>query len=113
MKYDIVGVGDVAYDNLCIVENYPEEDGSTHILELHKQGGGCCGTALVTASRLGFSTAFIGNTGNDEAGTNIREDFIKDNVSIEGIDVIKGRRSSTGLSCFIERSFIIGRNTGG
>ena len=66
MKYDIVGVGDVAYDNLCIVENYPEEDGSTHILELHNQGGGCCGTALVTASRLGFSTAFIGNTGDDQ-----------------------------------------------
>ena len=33
MKYDVVGVGDVAYDNLCIVERYPEEDGSSHILE--------------------------------------------------------------------------------
>ena len=96
MKYDIVGVGDVAYDNLCIVENYPEEDGSTHILELHNQGGGCCGTALVTASRLGFSTAFIGNTGDDEAGAHIREDFIRDGVNIEGIDIIKGRRSSIG-----------------
>lgn len=96
MKYDVVGVGDVAYDNLCIVERYPEEDGSTHILEMHNQGGGCCATALVAASRLGFSTAFIGNTGDDEAGRQIRETFIADNVSIEGVDIIEGRRSSLG-----------------
>ena len=97
MKYDVVGIGDVAYDNLCIVENYPKEDGSTHILEMHNQGGGCCGTALVAASRLGFSTAFIDNTGDDEAGRQIRETFIQDNVSIEGVDIIKGRRSSLGF----------------
>ncbi len=97
MKYDIVGVGDAAYDNLCIVENYPEEDGSTHILEMHNQGGGCCATALVAASRLGFSTAFIGNTGDDYAGKQIRDTFIQDNVSIEGVDIIKGRRSSLGF----------------
>ncbi len=97
MKYDVVGVGDVAYDNLCIVERYPEEDGSSHILEMHNQGGGCCATALVAASRLGFSTAFIGNTGDDDAGKQIRDTFIQDNVSIEGVDIIKGRRSSLGF----------------
>ena len=96
MRYDVVGVGDVAYDNLCIVERYPEEDGSTHILDIQNQGGGCCGTALVAASRLGFSAAFIGNTGDDEAGRHIRESFICDNVSIEGVDIIKGRSSSLG-----------------
>lgn len=97
MKYDVVGIGDVAYDNLCIVERYPEEDGSSHILEMHNQGGGCCATALVAASRLGFSTAFIGNTGDDEAGRQIRETFVQDNVSIEGVDIIEGRRSSLGF----------------
>ena len=97
MKYDVVGIGDVAYDNLCIVERYPEEDGSSHILEMHNQGGGCCATALVAASRLGFSTAFIGNTGDDEAGRQIRETFVQDNVNIEGVDIIRGRRSSLGF----------------
>ena len=96
MKYDVVGVGDVAYDNLCIVENYPQEDSSTHILEIHNQGGGCTGTALVAASRLGFSTAFIGNVGDDPAGDHIREDFQNENIDIQGIDIIAGKRSSIG-----------------
>lgn len=96
MKHDIAGVGDAAYDNLCIVENYPEEDGSTHILAIENQGGGCVGTALVAAARLGFSAAYIGNTGDDYAGEHIRSEFMKEGISTEGIDIIKGKRSSIG-----------------
>jgi sugar/nucleoside kinase (ribokinase family) len=96
MKYDVVGVGDAAYDNLCIIERYPEEDGSTHILEIHNQGGGCVGTALVAARRLGFSAAYIGNTGDDYAGEHIRTEFVKEGVNIDNVDVIAGKRSGIG-----------------
>lgn len=96
MGYDVVGVGAAAYDYLCIVEKYPEEDGSTNILEIHNQGGGCVATALVATSRLGFSTSYIGNTGDNFGGNYIREDFVKEGVDISGVQVFPGRHSTEG-----------------
>ena len=72
MTIDVVGVGAAAYDYLCIIDRYPQEDGSANILEIHNQGGGCTATALVAAQRLGFSTAYIGNTGDNFGGRFIR-----------------------------------------
>ena len=96
MYHSVVGVGNVAYDNLCIIEDYPKEDSSTHILNIVNQGGGCVGSAMVCTSRLGESTSFIGNLGDDEAGRYIINDFIKEGVDISGITTIEGGRSSLG-----------------
>ena len=41
MAVDIWGIGHCCQDNICVVEQYPPEDGSTHILEIDdSQGGG-------------------------------------------------------------------------
>ena len=96
MKFDVVGVGAAAYDYLCIIDNYPQEDGSANILEIHNQGGGCVATALVALSRLGISTSYIGNTGDNPGGNYIREDFIREKVDISGVEVIAGKHSTEG-----------------
>ncbi len=96
MSFDIVGVGAAAYDYLCIVEKYPEEDGSTNILAIHNQGGGCVATALVAASRLGSSTAYIGNTGDNFGGNYIRDDFVREGVDISGVQIFPGKHSTEG-----------------
>ncbi len=96
MKFDVVGVGAAAYDYLCIIDNYPQEDGSANILEIHNQGGGCCATALVATQRLGFSTAYIGNTGDNFGGQYIRDDFIREGVDISQVEIIEGRHSTEG-----------------
>ncbi len=97
MKYDVIGVGNVAYDYLCIVEDYPKEDSSTHILQIVNQCGGCVGTSLVSMQRLGISSCYIGNIGNDDAGRIIQNDFLKEGVGIDGLDVLQDGHSSLGF----------------
>ena len=39
MAVDIWGIGHCCQDNICVVEQYPPEDGSTHILEIDDSQG--------------------------------------------------------------------------
>ena len=53
-KNGIVGIGHCCQDTICTVENYPPEDGSTHILSMDdSQGGGAVATAMAAAAKLG------------------------------------------------------------
>ena len=62
--YGIIGVGHCCQDSICTVENYPPEDGSTHILSIDDtQGGGAVATAMAAAAKLGVKTAVIANLG--------------------------------------------------
>lgn len=82
---DLVGVGHCCQDYLCIIREYPPEDGTTRILDIQTQGGGAVATALVAASRLGTKTAFIGNLGRDTTGDQITSDFVKEQVDVSAI----------------------------
>ncbi len=94
----IVGVGHCCQDSICIVEQYPPEDGSTHILSIDdSQGGGAVATALVAAARLGADTALIANLGNDATGDRILAGFAEAGVSTETVTRIPGGRSSSSM----------------
>lgn len=95
---DIVGVGYNCIDRLCTVEDYPKEDGSTHILSINIQGGGAAATALVAASRLGKDVCFIGNIGKDSVSKEITDLLEKD-----GVDTSKliARDDAIGLQSFV------------
>ena len=76
MAVDIWGIGHCCQDNICVVEQYPPEDGSTHILEIDdSQGGGAAATAMVAASRLGARAGVIANLGDDPVGDRILDGF--------------------------------------
>ncbi len=93
---DIVGVGYNCIDRLCTVEDYPKEDGSTHILSIDIQGGGAAATALVAASRLGKSTCLIGNVGKDSVTKEITDLLKMDGVNCSKLiarDNVKGLQS--------------------
>ena len=75
-----MGVGYSCVDCICMVEDFPLEDGSTHVTSRETQGGGAVATALVAASRLGSKCAFIGNLGNDILADEIIKLFETDNV---------------------------------
>ena len=92
---DIVGVGHSCQDYLCIVEHYPPEDGSTHITEIHTQGGGAVATALVAAARLGVSAALIGNLGDDAIGDAMIEEFNRSGVDTSAVGRQEGVQSLT------------------
>lgn len=78
--FQIVGVGYSCVDKVCMIEDYPVEDSSTHVTSRVIQGGGAVATALVAASRLGSECAFIGNIGNDSVSDEIIGLFEDDGV---------------------------------
>ena len=50
-RWDILGLGVVAVDDLLYVEHYPRPDSKLPILAKRREGGGLTATALVAASR--------------------------------------------------------------
>jgi sugar/nucleoside kinase (ribokinase family) len=65
-RWDILGMGVVAVDDLLTVERYPPPDVKQPILDEQRQGGGLIATALVAAARLGARTAYLGVLGDDD-----------------------------------------------
>lgn len=90
----IVGVGHNCLDRLCTVEDYPPEDGSTHITSISVQGGGAVATAVAASARLGIPSALIGCLGEDDTGREIRRLLESDGVSTRYIRSIPNGRSS-------------------
>ncbi|MFQ5965603.1 MAG: carbohydrate kinase family protein [Candidatus Scalinduaceae bacterium] len=93
MKSDVVGLGQCCVDYLGIVEHYPGVDEKREVNNLTIQGGGPVATAMVTLSRLGVSTSFIGKISDDYFGNLIKESLIDENVNIDYIVVEKGKKS--------------------
>lgn len=80
-KWDILGIGTAAVDDLLLVEEYPKPDSKVDILESTRQGGGQTATALVAAARQGVMTAFCCHLGFDDLSLfTIRE------LEKEGVD---------------------------
>lgn len=75
-----MGVGYSCVDKICTVEDFPIEDGSTHVLSREIQGGGAVATAVVAASKLGVSSVFVGNIGNDSISDEIIRLFKEDGI---------------------------------
>ena len=79
-EFQIVGVGYNCVDVICMVEDFPVENSSTHITSRITQGGGASATAIVAASRLGARCAFVGNLGNDMISDECIRMFKEDGV---------------------------------
>ena len=82
MGFDVVGVGHAAIDTLSVVGQYPSVDTKVEVEQFSIQGGGPVATALVTLSRLGRSTAFVGKLSDDNYG-----DFLRVGLEEEGVDL--------------------------
>lgn len=81
----VVGIGQCSLDNLFIIDSFPAPDTKKEIIEYETAGGGPVATALVGLSRLGIACDFHGITGDDEAGSKIRESLRAENVYINGL----------------------------
>ncbi len=104
MNQSIVGIGANVYDTLITLPSYPVEDTKMRASGIKASGGGPCATGLVAASKLGESTAYIGNVSDDGAGKFLLSDFIRYNVSTEYIDVLCGYRSFSSYILLAENS---------
>jgi len=80
-RWDVLGLGVVAVDDLIYVDRFPLPDDKLPIRAWQRQGGGLAGTALVAASRLGVRAAYCGVLGDDELSR-----FTRQELEREGVD---------------------------
>lgn len=100
--FDVIGIGHSAADFLGVVPYYPSIDERIRIMEFSRQGGGEAATALVTLSRLGATTSFVGKIGDDDFGRFILTEFGKEKVDTSHIVVEKGAFSLFAF-CIIDK----------
>lgn len=89
----VVGLGQACVDYLGPVPHYPHEDQKIELMDLHQQCGGPASTALVTLSRLGVKTAFLGSVSDDAFGTEILTGLQRENIESHFLKVTPGYTS--------------------
>ncbi len=90
---EVVGLGQACVDYLGRIPAYPKEDGKIELMDLNTQCGGPASTALVTLSRLGIKTAFLGSISDDPFGIEIRKGLKEEKVDTTFLRVIPGYTS--------------------
>ena len=86
-RYDILGLGCVAIDDLLYVDAYPAADTKVQVQRRERQCGGLTGTALVAAARMGAKCVYAGTLGDDELSQ-----LVLHRLSAEGVDVSHAKR---------------------
>ena len=93
-NFDVIGIGLSAVDYLGIVDEYPPPaDVKIQMSQFTRQGGGPAATALVTLSRLGAKTAFIGKMGDDEVGRLMKSQLAEEKVDVSQVVMEPGASS--------------------
>lgn len=81
-RYDVLGLGAVAVDDLLFVDEYPPADRKVRVRQRERQCGGLTGTALVAAARLGARAAYGGCIGVDPLSHEVLQKFRAENVDV-------------------------------
>jgi len=90
---EVVGLGQASVDYLGRVPFYPREDGKIELLEIQSQCGGPASTALVTLSRLGIRTSFLGSVSDDPMGAEVLKGLRADQVDSSFLKITPGYTS--------------------
>jgi len=93
-SFDVVGLGVSPVDILALVSHFPKGDEVQLASVITTQGGGPVATALVTLARLGSRTAMLDAIGDDWRGKLILDEFRRENVSTDFIQVRAGHTSA-------------------
>ena len=91
-RWDVLGVGAVAVDDLVYVDRFPEPDSKMQIRDERRQGGGPVATGLVAAHRLGSTAAFLGILGDDLLSRSAIEELEAEGVDCSGVARREGAR---------------------
>lgn len=98
---EIIGLGFGAIDYLCIVPHIPIDE-KVGVIKKLVQGGGAAATAIVTASRMGAKTSFIGAVGDDREGNEIVQGLNREKVDTSYVSVKAGKESPVTF-CWVEQ----------
>ena len=92
-RIQVVGLGQACVDYLGVIPFFPKEDAKVELNELYMHCGGPASTALVTLSRLGVQTSFLGSISDDYFGNKILKNLEKENVDISCLKTTRGHTS--------------------
>jgi len=105
---EVIGLGQACIDYLGRITAYPREDGKAELMDLHTQCGGPASTALVTLSRMGIRTSFLGSISDDPFGVEILKGLQEEKVDATFLKVDPGY---TSQFAFIAVNRFDGRRT--
>ena len=92
-RFDAVGFGLNAVDQLIVVPEYPAFDAKMRLLEHKQSAGGQTATSMVALQRLGFATAYAGRFGSDAAGHFGYDELDNEGVNLEFAEVVEAARN--------------------
>jgi len=81
-RFDILGIGTIAVDDVVHVEHYPPADQKVPVVSSSRRLGGLVGTALAAASRLGARCAYGGVLGDDDLSAAVKRGLAE--VGVDG-----------------------------
>jgi sugar/nucleoside kinase (ribokinase family) len=79
-RFDILGLGCTAVDELLFVDSFPSADGKARVQRRERHCGGLTATALIAAARLGGNCAFAGVLGRDEQSRFVLESLEQEKI---------------------------------
>jgi len=79
-KVNIVGLGEVVVDWVFELPHFPTPDEKVNAVSENIFSGGVTANYLVAVSRLGVNCGFIGAVGDDEYGSFLIEEFLKEKI---------------------------------
>ena len=82
-RFDVLGFGAVAVDDLLFLDGFPLPDSKVRIVKRERHAGGLTGTALVAARRMGARCAYAGILGSDELSRFILDGLVAEGVSVD------------------------------
>lgn len=104
-RWDVLGFGAVAVDDLLYLDGYPVPDSKMRVIEERREAGGLTGTALVAAARLGARAAYAGILGTDELSQFTIAELASEGVDCAPVQYRPGARPG-------HSSIIVDRSTG-
>ena len=87
---DVVAVGHCCIDRLCVLEDFPTENGSKHILDYQEQPGGSACQSMVALSRLGVKAGYMSPLGDDDVGQKLYQSALNEGVDMSCVRIEEG-----------------------
>jgi sugar/nucleoside kinase (ribokinase family) len=102
-RYDVLGLGCVAIDDLLSVPEYPPPEAKVRVRTRDRQCGGLTATALVAAARLGSQCVYAGTLGNDSLSQYVVDCLAREGIDVRFIKRIEGARPIHSIVIIDER----------
>jgi len=96
-RFDILGLGCAAVDDLLYVNRYPRPDTKVHVNNRQRYCGGLTATALVSAARLGAKCVYAGVLGEDADSQFVLAALRREGVNIGHVKRRRGARPIRAL----------------